>query len=163
MVTKLAGPFSDTWRFSTSPRSRLRLRPARRAALTMTLIRAECSMISAQDDLSVRSGQGLMGFSESFEHDRTPLTALLPLGALRLWCRQGGSFGAEPPACGRLGLGAILRPYGRHCLVARGVALSGGCGVNMPFQALDLVHRRPLSAPPPARAALLPEPSFLFG
>jgi hypothetical protein len=41
----------------------LRLRPARRAALTMTLIRAECSMISAQDDLSVRSGQGFMKFS----------------------------------------------------------------------------------------------------
>jgi hypothetical protein len=36
----------------------LRLRPARRAALTMTLIRAECSMISAQGDLSVRSGLG---------------------------------------------------------------------------------------------------------
>src|SRR5258707_12740497 len=108
MVTKLAGPFSDTWRFSTSPRSRLRLRPARRAALTMTLIRAECSMISAQDDLSVRSGQGLMGCSKSFEHDRTPLTAL-PVGALRLWWRQGGSFGAEPSACCRLGLGPVLR------------------------------------------------------
>src|ERR1700709_2853852 len=58
MVTKLAGPFSDTCRFSTSPRSRLRLRPARRAALTMTLIRAECSMISARDDpkRQVRTG-----------------------------------------------------------------------------------------------------------
>src|SRR6059058_6663363 len=60
MVTKLAGPFSDTCRFSISPRSRLRLRPARRAALTMTLITAECSMISAQGDLSIRSGQGWM-------------------------------------------------------------------------------------------------------
>src|ERR1700732_41988 len=65
MVTKLAGPFIDTWRFSTSPRSRLRLRPARRAALTMTLMRAECSMISAQDDLSDRSGMEMTGL----EHD----------------------------------------------------------------------------------------------
>src|SRR5258708_17527286 len=58
MVTKLAGPFSETCRFSISPRSRLRLRPARRAALTMTLIVAECSMISAQEDpkRQVRTG-----------------------------------------------------------------------------------------------------------
>src|SRR5438270_7320491 len=99
MVTKFAGPFSDTWRFSISPRSRLRLRPARRAALTMTLIRAECSMISAQDDLSVRSGLGLMGSFGSFWRNRTLLTALR-VGALRLWWRQGGSFGAEPFASG---------------------------------------------------------------
>src|SRR5882672_7296414 len=45
MVTKFAGPFSDTCRCSISPRSRLRLRPAWRAAFTMTLIRAECSMM----------------------------------------------------------------------------------------------------------------------
>src|SRR5262250_3051399 len=43
-VTKLRGPLSETWSCSTSPRSRLRLRPARRAALIMTLRTAECSM-----------------------------------------------------------------------------------------------------------------------
>src|ERR1700704_7180064 len=112
MVTKLAGPFSDTWRFSTSPRSRLRLRPARRAALTMTLIRAECSMISAQDDLSVRSGLGLEGFC--------------PVGALRLRWRQGGSSVAEPNARGLLGLGAIFRPSGRQRLVEARVTPAGG-------------------------------------
>ncbi len=57
--------------------------------------RAECSMISAQDDLSVRSGLGLAGF--------------FPVGALRLRGRQAGSFVAEPNARGLLGLGAILR------------------------------------------------------
>src|SRR5450631_3106464 len=71
MVTKLAGPFSDTCRFSTSPRSRLRLRPARRAALTMTLIRAECSMISAQDDPKRQVRTGIGGLVESFERGRT--------------------------------------------------------------------------------------------
>jgi hypothetical protein len=43
-LTKLAGPFIDTCRFSISPRSRLRLRPARRAAFTMTFMRAEWIM-----------------------------------------------------------------------------------------------------------------------
>src|SRR5260370_18088370 len=62
MVTKLAGPFSETCRFSISPRSRLRLRPARRAALTMTLIMAECSMISAQDDPKRQVRQDRDGF-----------------------------------------------------------------------------------------------------
>src|SRR6266480_4102716 len=62
MVTKLAGPFSDTCRFSISPRSRLRLRPARRAALTMTLIIAECSMISAQGDPKRQVRTGMDGF-----------------------------------------------------------------------------------------------------
>src|SRR5258708_18805843 len=38
----------------------------------MTLIRAECSMISAQDDLSVRSGQGLAGCSHH-ERGRTQI------------------------------------------------------------------------------------------
>src|SRR4030081_2798576 len=104
MVTKLAGPFSDTCRFSTSPRSRLRLRPARRAALTMTLMRAECSMISTQDDpkRQVRTGIGGILFNLC-ERDRTMRTAL-PVGALRLRWRQGGSFGAEPFARGGLGL-----------------------------------------------------------
>ena len=43
-VTKLAGPLSDTCRFSTSPKSRLSVRAALRAALIMTLRRAERSM-----------------------------------------------------------------------------------------------------------------------
>src|SRR4029077_13927013 len=42
--TKFRGPFTDTCRCSTSPRSRLRLRPARCAALIMTLRTAEWSM-----------------------------------------------------------------------------------------------------------------------
>src|SRR5215472_12467346 len=46
-VTKLRGPLSDTCRCSTSPRSRLRLRPARRAALIMTFSTAECSMAAS--------------------------------------------------------------------------------------------------------------------
>ena len=40
-VTKLRGPLSETCNCSTSPRSRLRLRPARCAALIMTLMTAE--------------------------------------------------------------------------------------------------------------------------
>src|ERR1700692_3696373 len=98
MVTKLAGPFSETWRFSISPRSRLRLRPARRAALTMTLIRAECSMISQR-------WFGAKG-ARPLPWQRRGKTAV---GALRLRWRQGGSFGVEPFARARLGLGAILR------------------------------------------------------
>src|SRR5215469_17493854 len=47
-VTKLRGPLSETWSCSTSPRSRLRLRPARRAALIMTLRTAECSMAACR-------------------------------------------------------------------------------------------------------------------
>ena len=39
--TKFAGPFSETCRFSTSPKSRLRLRPALRAAAIITLSRAD--------------------------------------------------------------------------------------------------------------------------
>ena len=41
-VTKLPGPLSDTWRFSTSPKSRLSVRAALRAAAIITLRRAEC-------------------------------------------------------------------------------------------------------------------------
>src|SRR5216684_7003503 len=149
MVTKLAGPFSDTWRFSTSPRSRLRLRPARRAALTITLIRAECSMISAQDDLSVSSGLGLAGF--------------FPVGALRLRWRQGGSSVAEPNARGLLGLGAILRTYARQRLVEHGVTPAGGFRDNVPFEALDLVHRHAQSGHQHTCKAVLCDRTVLFG
>src|SRR4051795_3596777 len=93
MVTKLAGPFKDTCRFSISPRSRLRLRPARRAALTITLIRAECSMISAQDDLSIRSGR-----DGDRVGDRRGASA--PVGALRLSWRQGW-ITLRPAICAR--------------------------------------------------------------
>ena len=41
-VTKLAGPLSETCRFSTSPKSRLSARAALRAAAIITLRRAEC-------------------------------------------------------------------------------------------------------------------------
>src|ERR1700747_2386413 len=47
-VTKFRGPFTETWRCSTSPRSRLRLRPARCAALIMTLRTAEWSMAACR-------------------------------------------------------------------------------------------------------------------
>src|SRR5256714_14178612 len=39
--TKFAGPFSETCRFATSPKSRFRLRPALRAAAIITLSRAD--------------------------------------------------------------------------------------------------------------------------
>src|ERR1700745_3644872 len=44
-VTKLAGPFSEACRCSTSPKSRLSVRLALRAALIITLRRAERSMV----------------------------------------------------------------------------------------------------------------------
>ena len=54
-VTKFAGPFSETCSFSTSPKSRLRLRAALRAAAVMTFIRAERIM-----DWALRSNPGVM-------------------------------------------------------------------------------------------------------
>src|SRR5262249_23104108 len=44
-VTKLAGPLSDVCRCSISPKSRLSVRLALRAALIITLRRAERSMV----------------------------------------------------------------------------------------------------------------------
>src|ERR1700722_14302007 len=168
MVTKLAGPFSDTWRCSISPRSRLRLRPARRAALSMTLIRAECSMISAQGDLGVRSG--LVGFrGGSFgcgrAQNRAPRSLIaLPVGALRLRWRQGGSFDVKPFARQRLGLGAIGRVYLRHGLVELGVAFPRGFRDKMPFKTLDdLVRRRAGRAHQHAREAVLGDRAVLSG
>ncbi len=64
-VTKLRGPLSDTCKCSTSPRSRLRLRPARCAALIMTLRTAECCMACLVT---------LMGAASSFAPSR-PATA----------------------------------------------------------------------------------------
>src|SRR3954451_409717 len=69
------------------------------------------------------------------------------LGALPRWRRQGGSFGgAGPPARGFLGLSAILRTEARQRLVEERIALAGGFSDNVPFQALDMVDRRGLSA-----------------
>src|SRR6266478_1756219 len=148
MVTKLAGPFSDTCRFSTSPRSRLRLRPARRAALTMTLMRAECSMISA--------------WRLRYEEDDGPIKGL-GLGALRLRWRQGGSSAAEPFAHGGFRPAAFLGAQVCQGFVKRGVALPGGFRDHVPFEGLNPVDRRPLSARQHAREAVLGDRIVLSG
>jgi len=91
----------------------------------MTLIRAECSMISARDDLSGRSGQGWIGTLSIVEApvgtpNRTPFWGpVLPVGALRdAGGVQGGSFVAEPfGARPSWALGAILGAEVRERLV----------------------------------------------
>src|SRR5215475_9074048 len=138
--TKLAGPFSDTCRCSISPRSRLRLRPARRAALTMTLMRAECSMdgydlrfhTKGVLPLSTRKGwgEGVPCHGQSVK---------------RLICRQiiRRSFGcAEPAARGLFAFGTFLGAEIGECLVELRIAFAGGLGDQVPFQGFHLVRRR---------------------
>src|SRR5258707_13280567 len=131
MVTKLAGPFSNTCRFSISPRSRLRLRPARRAALTMTLMRAEDSMF-----------WGLRGRRQAARCRRGLDWVPSRNGAVK------ASFDvfADPFARSFLGLGAILGAEVRQRLVQLQVAFAGGFCGDVPFPAPDLVHPCALSA-----------------
>src|SRR5207302_6871816 len=144
MVTKFAGPFSDTWRCSISPRSRLRLRPARRAALTMTLMRAECSISSV------------------YQVKKRPNAVIdAGLGALRPRQRQAGSFGAEPFARAGVDFGAILRAQLGQRLVELRIAFTRGFGDHMPFQPLDLVHRCAHSRDQNAREAVLGDRAVL--
>src|SRR5665213_698676 len=151
-LTKLAGPFSDTCRFSISPRSRLRLRPARRAALIITFIRADCSMIPVFANLVIDVSKGTA--RSLSDGERT--SARWHRRALN-WVPCGGAgvkadhavpslFGAQPSARAGLGLGAILRAHIGKGVVEHRVALAGGFRHDMPFQALDLVDRGALSA-----------------
>src|ERR1700733_13559444 len=100
-----------------------------------------------------KSGLGRLAFGKSS----------LELGALRLGWRQGASFAAEPFARGRLGLGAILRTEVRERLVEHGVALADAFRDQMPFKALDLVHRGAPSAQQHMREAVLCDRTVLAG
>src|ERR1700728_716546 len=88
------------------------------------------------------------------------------VGALSRRWRQGGpsgSFGAEPFARRRLGLGAILRAQFRKRLVKFGIALAGGLGDGVPFQRLDLVDRYALAAGQYPRQPVLRDRVVLLG
>src|SRR5258708_19575255 len=121
-----------------------------------------------QHDLDSRrpkaSGQdrGMRILLNGFERDRTPRTAP-PVGALRFAPRQGGSFGAEPFARAGFRLGAILGAQFGQRLVQQGVAFARGFRDNVPFEALDLVHRRALSADQYARETVLGDRAVLPG
>src|SRR3954470_15427908 len=144
LVTKFAGPFSDTCRCSISPRSRLRLRPARRAAFTMTLIRAEYSMMRAYG--MRERPNAVRGLGTGLPCRRAVVKASFA---------GGGTGGAGPFLRGRFDLGAVLGAELRQPLVEFGVALAGGLGDKMPLQAFDLVHRHPQAAHQHAGKAVL--------
>src|SRR4030081_1978757 len=64
---------------------------------------------------------------------------------------RAGSFSAEPFADGGFRLGAILGGQVSQGFVERGVALAGGFRDQVPFEGLNLVDRRTLSARQHAR------------
>src|ERR1700688_3231938 len=102
---------------------------------------------SRRPERQVRVGGILVrSFGRGRTQNRAPLSlTALPVGALRLWWRQGGSFDVEPFACGGVRLGAILGTQLRHGLVELGVAFPRGFRDKMPFEALDPVFRGALS------------------
>src|ERR1700676_4473520 len=76
---------------------------------------------------------------------------------------KAGSFSAEPFAHGGFRPGAILGAQVGQGFVERGVALSGGFRDQVPFEGLNLVDRRTLSARQHAREAVLGDRIVLSG
>src|SRR5262249_21272644 len=114
MVTKLAGPLTDTCRCSISPKSRLSMRPALCAALIITLRSAERSMAAV-----VCPPQAVAS--------RARLARLLdPI---------------EPGLRRLLAGGANLRRLLLHEGVERNVADAAGLGDDVPLDRLDRIGR----------------------
>src|SRR5262249_18196277 len=135
-VTKLAGPFSEACRCSTSPKSRLSVRLALRAALIITLRRAERSMVGRagcppQCVLDARSG------GRELEAGVCLQTGFASRAGLERLLER------VDPRFGRLFTGgADIRRLLLHECVERDVAHTAGFGDDMPLDGLDRVGLR---------------------